>query len=116
MGRTWGVVGAMVALALAVAGCGPDAKECQGAGVASCGGDCVSTETHPDHCGSCDNPCGEGMGCVDGECIVAEPECEPGEVGDCYQGPSGSNGVGICHGGQRVCTESSLWTMSSCGT
>ena len=108
MVQTGVAVLAFVALACGV-GCGPDAKQCDGAGVSSCGGDCVSTETHPDHCGACGNPCGEGMGCVDGECIVAEPECEPGEVGTCYDGPGGTNGVGLCHGGMRTCTESALW-------
>jgi hypothetical protein len=106
----WGFVVGLCGLVVAAAtGCGPDSRSCAGEGVMSCGGACVSIDTHPDHCGTCGNACDEGMGCVDGACIVAEPECEPGETGTCYDGPGGSNGVGICHGGMRTCTESSLW-------
>ncbi|MDI3286767.1 hypothetical protein [Polyangium sp. 15x6] len=35
------------------------------------------------------------------------PPCTPGEVAEsCYTGPPSTNGVGICHAGVRVCTES----------
>lgn len=33
-----------------------------------CGDDCVNVNTHPNHCGACDNPCEAGQRCVQGEC------------------------------------------------
>jgi hypothetical protein len=34
--------------------------------------------------------------------------CSPGEIGACYTGPAGTNGVGACHGGTRVCDADGL--------
>ncbi|RLB63490.1 MAG: hypothetical protein DRI90_06735, partial [Deltaproteobacteria bacterium] len=35
--------------------------------------------------------------------IDAGCTCAPGELVDCYDGPTGTDGVGICHGGQKMC-------------
>ena len=49
----------------------PDAEpdSCTG-GLMSCGGQCVDTQTNAAHCGSCDNACGGGESCYNGECVV----------------------------------------------
>src|SRR5690606_35032558 len=31
------------------------------------------------------------------------PECEPGDTGQCYDGPPATLGVGLCAGGTRTC-------------
>lgn len=33
-----------------------------------CGGICVDPSSDPNHCGACNNACGPGSSCVDGEC------------------------------------------------
>jgi hypothetical protein len=38
-----------------------------------CGGACVDPFTSGAHCGACDRPCGEGTGCVDGNCLPSVP-------------------------------------------
>jgi hypothetical protein len=42
-------------------------------GLTECGGECVDTESNPDHCGGCDTPCAQS--CVAGECVDAN-QCD----------------------------------------
>jgi hypothetical protein len=37
-------------------------------------------------------------------------ECTPGEQRSCYEGPSGTEGVGRCRAGAQVCGSDGLWT------
>lgn len=37
------------------------------------------------------------------------PRCEPGVMEACYDGPPGTENVGPCHGGTRVCQPSGVW-------
>ncbi|MBW2455531.1 MAG: hypothetical protein JRI68_13510 [Deltaproteobacteria bacterium] len=88
---------------------GPDGTE--GVGV------CLAGET------TCD-PDGSGFGPCEGEVVPAAEDCNeptdedcdgevneldagcsctPGELMDCYEGPDGTEGEGICHGGQQMC-------------
>ena len=67
---------------------------------------------------------GSGFGPCEGEVVPADEDCDlpgdencdghvneleagcsctPGELIPCYDGPDGTDGVGICHGGQRLC-------------
>ena len=36
-------------------------------------------------------------------------ECEPGDVGECYDGPDGTRGVGECTDGTRTCQGTGIW-------
>lgn len=46
--------------------------------------------------------CGGGDGDV-------EPACEDGAVRDCYSGPEGTLGVGVCTGGEQTCVDG-VWS------
>lgn len=67
-----------------------------------CGDACVDVTQDPMHCGDCETACEARGNCVDGECTGP---CRPGETLDCYTGPPGTEDVGVCVGGQRVCDE-----------
>ncbi len=62
------------------------------------------------HCGACGTPCGIGQLCTGGTCVdqgdggVAE-SCNPGpgSVRQCYDGPTGTLGVGACRAGNQYC-------------
>lgn len=43
----------------------------------ACGGACVDIDVDPAHCGDCDQPCGDGLVCIDGTCGLA---CGPGST------------------------------------
>ena len=43
---------------------------CNGAGVALCGGSCVSIQSDPAHCGGCDTACASGEACASGVCVA----------------------------------------------
>lgn len=100
-------------------------------GSTCCGAECYDLTSDPLNCGGCDSPCqdlanatescvatmctfacdgayadcdGTMMnGCehntlADGPCL-----CTPGAMQACYQGSPGTENVGPCHGGNRVC-------------
>ncbi len=84
---------------------GPEETEDVGvcrAGAASCSDDgqlgtCEGeiTPAAVDHCNGADDDCD---GAVDDDC-----SCTPGALYDCYDGPMGSDGTGVCQRGQRMC-------------
>lgn len=82
------------------AGAACEAGECTCGSDTLCGIECVDLSQSLSHCGTCDQPCDPAGNCVEGECTGP---CTPGEVVDCYTGPAGTMGVGICEGGTRVC-------------
>jgi hypothetical protein len=92
---------------LAVAACGPSTNHtCTACGDESC----IDIQTDPLHCGECDNACLGSQVCAGGECVTDPGEmCDPGETGDCYTGPSGTDGVAGCHGGTRECLSNGYW-------
>jgi hypothetical protein len=55
--------------ACAITACDRDRADCDGDIATGCE---VNTQTDPDHCGSCDNACPPGNGCVDGECYICD--------------------------------------------
>lgn len=89
---------------LVLAACGPDA----GPQNADCPG--ADLQTDIQNCGHCGNACAAGETCQLGSCTS---ECEPGATLDCYDGPPNSDGVGPCHGGQRICQPSGTWGQCS---
>lgn len=40
---------------------------------------------------------------------ICYPQCEPGDVGDCYEGPAGTLDVGECASGTRTCQDNGAW-------
>lgn len=96
--------------ALALAACGPSATEGDCTDLeAFCDGECVDTSTDPDHCGACGVACFAGQTCEANLCVIDNSPCEPGEMGECYSGPAGTIGVGVCTSGTRTCTDQGLW-------
>jgi hypothetical protein len=46
--------------------------------------------------------------CTTDECVSGQ-RCDPGATAACYTGPAGTEGVSICHGGTRRCTDTGYW-------
>lgn len=72
-----------------------------------------STESGSDTGGGCesdadcaDHPNGPICDEATNECFL---ECEPGDTGQCYDGPLATQGVGLCAGGSRTCSAAGLW-------
>ena len=55
---------------------------------------------------------GDGFSENDGDCNDADPTVFPGSVEACYDGPAGTQGVGICQAGSRTCQVDG--TFSAC--
>lgn len=94
-----------------------------------CNGTCIDTDADIDNCGGCGLPCDQPANieatCITGECGLGDCAagfydcdgmgmngcesnvmcaCQAGvEVQACYPGPAGTEGVGPCTGGTRVC-------------
>jgi hypothetical protein len=91
-------------LALALLGCGPSSPKNNG------NGDCndpSNLQTDPNNCGTCMNKCDSTATCTAGACVPAK--CNRGETRACYDGASGTDGVGPCHGGNQTCTDEGYW-------
>ena len=102
-------------------------------GAECCGDACVDLATDPAHCGSCKarpapadahapatcsfgscgfGACEAGFGDCNGDASdgcetdlkgAASCPCVPGKDYDCYDGPAGTKGTGICKGGKATC-------------
>jgi hypothetical protein len=119
-----------------VAGCTVD-HACS-AGAECCDGQCFDTKADPLHCGGCaacpapmgahaDAVCDNGV-CGFGPCIpgfgdcngdptdgceadlmgASSCACAPGAIVDCYEGPAGTLGLGVCAGGKKTCALNGL--------
>lgn len=105
-----------------ISGCGND-SECSD-GESCCDASCVNVMSDAAHCGSCGDPCGEGLMCMAGECGTGECEegrydcngdpadgceaagecaCAPGDTQECYTGAAETMGVGACVAGTQTC-------------
>lgn len=90
-----------------------ESGQCQcPSGQQDCDGTCTDLSTDRSHCGSCDNACVVGEGCVEGECIEdCDPSCLGQECGDDGCGGScGSctEGLVCAATGQCSCDEGAL--------
>jgi hypothetical protein len=98
-------------------GCGnscPEGTICQDgaclcpAAMTLCGDTCVDTSSDNGNCGVCRNTCLATETCLNGDC-VSGLECAPGQTQNCYTGPAGTLGVGICAAGTQTCTAEGRW-------
>lgn len=101
---------ATVTIGLLIGGCGGCTTEPEGNGEFEefeegeecgtyevvCGGRCLTVANNPDHCGECDQACGEEQACASGQCVASE-EC-PGTTQACG----------------RRCVDTS-WESTDCG-
>lgn len=93
---------AYLAFVLTLPACGANgSRVCEGAGETDINSD-------PMNCGRCGNVCGDGYQCIKGLCLSGD--CVPGDEEDCYNGQEGTEGVGPCTKGHRVCGEDGLWS------
>ncbi|WP_181233106.1 choice-of-anchor L domain-containing protein [Enhygromyxa salina] len=101
----------VIALAACPAGPGLDGSEVTTAATLEGGTtDEPSSDTTGDGCQSDAECAGHPNGPVcdeaDGQCY---PECEPGDIDDCYDGPPGTLGLGPCAEGTRACQAEGTW-------
>jgi hypothetical protein len=91
----------MSVIALAVIACGPSVPDNNNE-------DCPDANLENDifNCGACNNTCGTGELCIEGEC---SSDCDPGDTVDCYDGLPVTQDVGPCRGGTRTCLPSGNW-------
>jgi hypothetical protein len=98
---------------VAGAACGPTAT---GHDCTECGDDrCVDIQNDRYHCGGCGYACPVGLVCAAGVCGADGTQAcdQPGAVEDCYTGPAGTAGVGLCRPGTRTCLDSGTWSVCS---
>lgn len=53
--------------------------------------------------------CGGIVKADGGTTDTVQTECTPGDKEECYDGPSGTKGVGECKAGKRTCTDEGKW-------
>jgi len=75
----------------------PDNTNCPGADL----------QNDANNCGMCGHVCSATQVCASGQCGTSA--CTPGATADCYDGPSSTMGVGVCHGGQKTCSSTGFW-------
>lgn len=91
--RAWGTMFGTLCLLSAASGCGPADTD------TGTGGDTTGTTTSTTNTGgggaggSTGGSTGGGGGTI----------CTPGETQGCYEGPDGTEGVGVCKAGTRMC-------------
>ncbi len=71
-----------------------------------CNGTTTDVNSDPLNCGMCGNACGVGVDCTNGVCGGG---CNPGDTAACYDGSSGTEGVGPCVGGTKTCQSGGTW-------
>ncbi len=91
------VLAALFITAPAISGCGDDSGTACPQGQQRCGEQCVDLDTDQNHCGTCDNACGDGMVCNGaGQCALP---CENGLTdcgGTCVDTDTDQNHCGAC--------------------
>jgi Putative metal-binding motif len=94
-----------VTLSLAAAACGPSTPS-------HATGDCTDPNdllVDPMNCGACGIVCTSDQTCSNGQCMTES--CNPGDTRACYDGASGTEGVGPCAGGTQTCTPTGYWGL-----
>ena len=90
-----------------------------------CCGNTTCEAGYGENCSSCPSDCPTGAGevccsgviytgdcCEDGDCTAPDtcvghactPACNDGDSRACYEGPAGTEGIGVCRGGTRTCS------------
>ena len=69
-------------------------------------GSCQRPQSYQPEESDCDARDNDCDGSVDELC-----SCNAGEQGDCYTGPVGTEGVGVCEKGTRMCKSDGTWEM-----
>jgi len=83
-------------------GAGGNGSTCS-TGLTDCDGICVDTTSDAAHCGACNAACAAEFKCTDSQCKPANPICTPGTAESCYDGPPGTENIGLCHSGTHEC-------------
>lgn len=134
--------GALCVKGSCAVGCS-DSKPCADPAQTCCGGSCHALATEIDHCGACDKACPpanntsvtcEQGSCQQGACADGFADCnkdasdgcevnvamqgacvcEPGSTVPCYDGPAGTENVGSCKAGVKVCAPSGMGYIPGC--
>jgi hypothetical protein len=61
-----------------------------------------------------DENCNGKVGCADSACTGIAGCCAPGDKRSCYDGPTGTDGVGLCAAGTQECDAAGAW--KACGS
>jgi Cys-rich repeat protein len=134
--------GQLCSSGVCTSGCS-DSKPCADPSQTCCDGACHALDTDVNHCGACgkvcDKPDNSEIACTQGQCSLTfcavgfsdcnkDPSdgcevntaqqgacvCEPGTTAPCYDGPAGTEGVGLCKGGTKVCGPSGMGYLPGC--
>jgi hypothetical protein len=103
--RSWLTLSFLVTAAVSsLTACGPTAPDhaCE-----------ATTDIHTDalNCGACGHVCSNGATCGNGQC--SNEPCNVGDSEACYDGQAGTEGVGPCKGGTRMCVAGGTWSQCS---
>ncbi len=80
-------------------------------GTTACGNECIDTDDSRAHCGACDNACGAGETCVEGECEAFCPSTQTDCGGQCV---STSTDERHCGGCDMACAAGEICNAGDC--
>lgn len=91
--------------------CKSGIQTCEQDGEFQLWGACVGdvTPTNENCNDQLDHNCNGLVGCEDSVCTGLPGCCTPGDTRSCYDGPAGTDGVGICHAGTQTCDLNGAW-------
>jgi hypothetical protein len=99
--------------------CTDGMQACTGNGELATWGPCTGATTPaPENCtNGIDDSCNHLVDCADATCATnaaCQTGCTNGQTRACYDGPSGTEGVGACHDGMQTCVNGS-WSAGCPG-
>lgn len=91
--------------------CTDGSQTCQASGEFANWGPCTGAVLPTDeNCAdTLDHNCNGLIGCADSVCVGLPGCCSANDTRPCYDGPSGTDGVGVCHGGTQICDLNGAW-------